>query len=168
MTMISRPTKSRLHPCRTGAGLLAACLLTLFPASVPAAESAWTADLPAARTRAAAERKHLLIDFTGSDWCGWCIKMKRETLSKKAFLDYATKNLVLVELDFPERKRQTESLKKANEAHRVQFKVEGFPTLVLLDPDGKELGRTEYVPGGPDAFIAKLEGFKTRGAAATP
>ena len=148
--------------------LLAALLVVLGPVAAPAAESVWTTDLPAARQRASAERKHLLLDFTGSDWCGWCIKMKRETLSKKAFLEYAAKNLVLVELDFPERKRQSEAVRKANEAHRVHFKVESYPTLILLDPDGKELGRTEYVAGGPDAFMARLEGFKTRGAAEKP
>jgi protein disulfide-isomerase len=157
-------TRTTPRLARAAAFLLAAVLLhSAVPATV-AASPAWTTDFPAAKTRAAAERKLILMDFTGSDWCGWCIKMKRETLTKKAFLDFAEKNLVLVEVDFPERKRQPEALKKANAALMEQFKVESYPTLVVLGPDGKELGRTEYVAGGPDAFIAKIEAFKAKAA----
>lgn len=147
---------------------IALILALLAPVAALAAEPPWTTDFPAAKARASAEHKSILLDFTGSDWCGWCIKMKRETLSKKAFLEYAAKNLVLVEVDFPERKRQPETLKKANEALQERFKIEGYPTFVLVDEQGKELGRTEYVAGGPEAFLAKLESFKARALRPTP
>jgi thioredoxin-related protein len=76
------------------------------------------------------------------------------------FKDYAAKNVVLVELDYPH-KKQDADLKKANAQLKDQYKISGFPTLVVLDKDGKEIGRqVGYAEGGPKAFIAKLEGYK--------
>jgi thioredoxin-related protein len=101
------------------------------------------------------------MDFTGSDWCGWCIKFKKEVLDTQEFKDYAAKNVVLVEVDFPNKKAQSDDLKKANAALGKQYKVDGYPTLVVLDKDGKEIGRqVGYAEGGPKAFIEKLEKFK--------
>jgi thioredoxin-related protein len=103
----------------------------------------------------------VLVDFTGSDWCGWCIKFKKEVLDTAEFQEYAAKNVVLVELDYPHKKVQADDLKKANAALKTQYNVHGFPTLLVLDKDGKEIGRqVGYSKGGPQAFIAKLEGFK--------
>ena len=137
-----------------------ALIALLFALSLPAFAE-WKTDFPAAKTQAQKENKVLLLDFTGSDWCGWCIKMKKETLDEKAFKDYAEKNLVLVEVDFPERKAQAAALKKANEALQKQYNVEGFPTFLLLDANGKEIGRQGgYLKGGPAAFITKIEGWK--------
>ena len=82
-------------------------------------------------------------------------------LSTKEFGDYAKKNLVLVELDYPQKIKQSAVLKQANEKLKAQYKVAGFPTLVVLNSAGKEVGRQEgYSAGGPAAFIAKLEGYK--------
>jgi len=82
-------------------------------------------------------------------------------LNTPEFQDYAAKNVVLVELDYPNKTVQSDDLKKANAALRDQYKIEGFPTLVALDKDGKEIGRqVGYSEGGPKAFIAKLDGFK--------
>jgi len=141
-------------------------VITLLAATVfwqaNAAESVWLTDLPKAQARAKAENKIVLLDFTGSDWCGWCIKFKKEVFDTKEFQDYAAKNIVLVELDYPKKKVQSDDLKKANAALNAQYKIEGFPTLIVLDKDGKEIGRQEgYAKGGPAAFIAKLEKFKT-------
>jgi len=128
---------------------------------VNAAESTWLTDLPKAEAQAKAENKIILMDFTGSDWCGWCIKFKKEVLDTKEFQEYAAKNVVLVELDYPNKKEQSADLKKANADLKKQYKVNGFPTLVVLDKDGKEIGRqVGYSKGGPEAFIAKLESFK--------
>ena len=129
---------------------------------VNAAESRWLTDLPKAEAQAKAENKIILLDFTGSDWCGWCIKFKKETLDTTAFQEYAAKNVVLVELDYPHKKKLSADLTKANAALKKQYGVSGFPTLVVLDKNGKEIGRQDgYAEGGPKAFIAKLEKFKS-------
>jgi len=140
-------------------------ILTFLAAAVfwqaNAAESTWLIDLPKAQAQAKTENKIVLIDFTGSDWCGWCIKFKKDVLDTPEFKEYAAKNIVLVELDYPSKKEQGADLKKANAALKKQYDVKGFPTLVVLDKDGKEIGRqVGYSEGGPKAFIAKLEGYK--------
>lgn len=129
---------------------------------VQAAEEAiWLTDLPAAQAQAKAQSKIVLMDFTGSDWCPWCIKFKKEVLDAKEFQDYAKQNVVEVEVDYPRKTTQSADLKKANEALKDQYKIEGFPTLVVLDQNGKEIGRqVGYAEGGPKAFIAQLEKFK--------
>jgi len=140
--------------------LIATLAATLFW-QVNAAESTWLTDLPKAQAQAKAENKIVLIDFTGSDWCGWCIKFKKDVLDTPEFKEYAAKNVVLVELDFPSKKEQSAELKKANKALQDKYKVEGFPTFVVLDKDGKEIGRqVGDSKGGPKAFIEKLEGYK--------
>jgi len=126
-----------------------------------AAEATWLTDLPKAQAQAKTENKIVLLDFTGSDWCGWCIKFRKEVLDSAEFQTYAAKNVVLVELDYPSKKEQGAELKKANTALKEQYKIDGFPTLVVLDKSGKEIGRqVGYAPGGAKAFIAQLEGFK--------
>jgi protein disulfide-isomerase len=140
-------------------------LITLLAATVlwqaNAAESTWLTDLPKAQAQAKAENKIVLMDFTGSDWCGWCIKFKKEVLDTSEFKNYAATNVVLVEVDFPNKKPQSAELKKANKELQTKYDVSGFPTLVVLDKNGKEIGRqVGYSAGGPKAFIAKLEGFK--------
>ena len=140
-------------------------LITMLAATVfwqvNAAENNWLTDLPKAEAQAKAENKIVLMDFTGSDWCGWCIKFKKEVLDTAEFQAYAAKSVLLVELDYPNKKVQSDDLKKANAALKGQYKISGFPTLVVLDKDGKEIGRqVGYSEGGPKAFIAKLEGYK--------
>ena len=119
-------------------------------------------DLPKAKALAKTDNKTVLVDFTGSDWCGWCKKARKDILDTPEFAEYAKKNLVLVELDYPSAKvQQSDDLKKANKALKGQYSVSGFPTFLLLDSGGKELGRqVGYLEGGPKAFIQKLDGFK--------
>jgi len=128
---------------------------------VNAAESSWLTDLPKAEAQAKSENKIILMDFTGSDWCGWCIKFKSEVFDTPEFQAYAAKNVVLVELDYPRKKALAADLKKANAALKAKYGITGFPTLIVLDKDGKEIGRqVGYSKGGPSAFIAKLEKYK--------
>ena len=123
-------------------------------------ESSWGTDLPAALNQARSENKMVLLDFTGSDWCGWCIKFDKDVLSTDKFAGYAKSKLVLVRLDFPHHKEQDAALKQANEQLSKRFGVDGFPTFVLLNSAGKELWRqVGYAEGGPDAFIAELDRF---------
>lgn len=121
------------------------------------ASAAWMSDYPAAQAKAKAENKLVLLNFTGSDWCGWCIKLKSEVFNQGEFESFAKDNLVLVEVDFPRRKELSQSQKKANEALAKQYSVRGFPTIIILDGAGQNLGKTGYRPGGPKSFIADLQ-----------
>jgi thioredoxin-related protein len=126
-----------------------------------AANCTWLTNYNKALELARAENKTVLLDFTGSDWCGWCTRMVKETFNQKEFANYAAKNLVLVEVDFPHNKVQSEELKAQNAELQRKFGGRGYPNFVLLDKEGKPLGRQSgYLEGGPRAFIAKLEGFK--------
>ena len=124
------------------------------------AEVEWLTDVPTALERAKAENKGVLLDFTGSDWCGWCIKLHKEVFSQKEFTEYAQKNLVLVEVDFPHEKKLSEEQKKANKELAKKYKIKGYPTIIVLDGEGKQVGELGYGEGGPKPFIAKLEAFK--------
>jgi protein disulfide-isomerase len=128
-----------------------------------AADLNWSTDLPKAQAQAKADNKMVLMDFTGSDWCGWCKKFDKEALSTDKFADYAKAHLELVVVDFPREKPQSDALKAANKALGEKYGVNGYPTFVVLNADGKEIGRQEgYAPGGPEAFIAQLEGFSKK------
>lgn len=121
-------------------------------------KSIWMHDFEAAKAKAVAENKPIFINFTGTDWCGWCIKLEKEVFSKKAFQDYAKDNLVLVEVDFPKKKKQSAELKAQNARLDEEYGVEGYPTLYLLDSQGKKF--TEdigYREGGPEAYVEHLK-----------
>jgi len=137
----------------TARSLLLVAVATILT-SLPAAANGWGDNYNAALATAAKEHKNVLLDFTGSDWCGWCIRLKKETFDQPAFKDYADKNLVLVEVDFPQGKSQSPEVKKQNNRLQEQYQVQGFPTLVLLDPQGKVIKQQSgYIPGGPKGFI---------------
>ena len=143
-------------------GLAVAMGLFAFQVAVPAAP-VWVMDLPAAQVQAKKENKLVLMNFTGSDWCGWCKKLQKEVFSTKEFEQYAKDNVVLVEVDFPDKKPQTQQLKAANEALQGKFKAEGYPTIVVLNKDGKEVWRqVGYLAGGPAAWIEKLNEAKKK------
>ena len=142
--------------------LLPVAVLLLGVASAFSQEAGWTDDYTKAVAQAKAENKAILLDFTGSDWCGWCMKMKQETLDTPQFTAYAQKNLVLVTVDFPHKTPQTPAVKLQNEKLNARYQADGFPTYVLIDKFGRELGRQSgYLAGGPTAFIAKLGKFYT-------
>jgi protein disulfide-isomerase len=121
------------------------------------AKPGWSEDYEASLAKAKAEDKMVLLDFTGSDWCGWCIKIDDEIFSKPKFKSYAKDNLVLVELDFPRGKTQTKAIKEQNQKLMAKYGIEGFPTIIVLNADGKKVGELGYMEGGPDAFVAELE-----------
>jgi thioredoxin-related protein len=130
-------------------------LVVVLPAK---ADSAWQTDYKKAQEDAKTNHRLLLVDFTGSDWCGYCIRFNREILSKAQFKDYASKNLVLLEIDFPRAKQQSVTLRQQNERLAQEYQIEGFPTIVVLNGDGHKVWRFDgYFPDGPDAFIAELE-----------
>lgn len=117
----------------------------------------WITDFEAAKATAEAEGKHLLINWTGSDWCGWCKRLDREVFTTPEFVEFANENLVCVKLDFPRRTPQPEAERKQNQKLLAQYRVRGFPTIFLAQPDGKVLLRTGYRPGGAPGYVAHLE-----------
>jgi len=117
----------------------------------------WLTSFSEAKTQASKRKVPILADFSGSDWCGWCIKLDKEVFSKSAFTDYASKNLVLLMVDFPRKKHQDAALKQQNEKLSTQFGIEGFPTVLLLDSDGNVLARTGYRPGGAEVYVKHLQ-----------
>lgn len=137
------------------------CLLLAFTFVATIARGAeWQTDYEQALAAAKDARKCVLIDFTGSDWCPPCIEMKKAVFSKTAFLDYARKNLILVEIDYPRRKTLPENVTKQNERLKRQYGIDqkGYPTVVLLSPDGKILGELAGYGGeGPADIIAWVE-----------
>ncbi len=139
---------------------LALCLLTCFTVFQLKADLAWMTDLPKAQAQAKTEKKLVMLDFTGSDWCGWCIKLNKEVFNTPEFAEYAKKNIVPVEVDFPNKKAQSAAVKNANQALQSKYGVKGYPTIIVLNADGKKVGEMGYMKGGPKAFIAELEKLK--------
>lgn len=117
----------------------------------------WSVDLPTAQARARAEGKSVLIHFSGSDWCGWCMKLRKEVFVRQEFEAYAKSNLVLVAIDFPKHKAVPEPVQAANQRLAQHLGVQGFPTLVLLDGQGNRMGNVNYGQGGAKAFVAELD-----------
>jgi protein disulfide-isomerase len=117
----------------------------------------WITDLKTAQEQARKDDKLILVNFTGSDWCGWCIKLKNEVFSQPEFDAFASDHLILLEIDFPRQKPMPAAVKRANGALADKYKVGGYPTLHVLDADGTSLGFLGYIPGGPKAFLAKVK-----------
>ena len=135
-----------------------AVILALSSASCARADEAWTTDYKKAQQEAKASHKLLLLDFTGSDWCGFCFQFDKAILSQPQFKDYASKNLVLMEVDFPVRKAQSIETRKQNLELKQRYQVEGFPTLVVLNGEGKTLWRYDGLyMSGIAAFLAELD-----------
>jgi protein disulfide-isomerase len=121
------------------------------------AKPGWLTNLDEAQQQAKAKQKLLLMDFTGSDWCGWCIMLDKEVFSKPEFKAYAKNNLVLLEVDFPKMKKLPTETSAQNERLAQQFRIQAFPTVVVMDSNGKPIGALGYMRGGPEVFIAELE-----------
>jgi thioredoxin-related protein len=121
----------------------------------------WQTDYAKALETAKAENKRVLLEFTGSDWCPPCIAIGKQVFSQPEFRAYAEKNLVLVEVDYPQRKKLSSEVEKQNEQLGKQYGIEGkgLPTVVLLDSAGKVM-RESTGYGGESAaeFIAWVEG----------
>jgi thioredoxin-related protein len=135
--------------------------LLLGSASARAQESHWLDNYNKAVEMAKTDNKNILLDFTGSDWCPWCIRMDKEVLDTPEFKAYADKNLVLMLVDFPQGKQLSQQVQDQNGDLQKKFGADGFPTFILIDKDGKVLGQqVGYVEGGPSAFIVELESMK--------
>jgi len=128
------------------------------PEEEPVAHDAWISNYKDALAEAKAGNKDILMNFTGSDWCVWCIRLHEEVFDDKQFADYADKNLVLLELDFPQdSSRITPEIKAQNQDLQERFSIQGFPSVLLLDSSGRPYAQTGYQPGGAPAYIEHLE-----------
>ncbi len=125
--------------------------------ALPAIGPGWMENFKAAKDRATLEGKDMLLNFSGSDWCGWCIKLKKEVFSQPDFIKKTAKNYVLVELDYPQRTKQSAKIRKQNQKLVKKYGVIGFPTVLVTDAKGRVYARAGYMPGGPDKFISYLE-----------
>jgi thioredoxin-related protein len=139
------------------AALLWCCVAPAFAAD----EAPWTDDFLAALDTAEKDSKDILMNFTGSDWCQWCDKLDDEVFKQEAFQREAPKLFVLVKVDFP-RKKPTRA---GNEILQREFRVIGFPTIVLTDAKGRAYARTGYHPGGVEKFLKQLDELRKQKAA---
>lgn len=120
----------------------------------------WLTDFEAAKAQAEKENKALLVDFTGTDWCGWCIKLVDEVFKHDEFKKGVADKFVLVQIDFPKDKSKiSEATQKQNAELQKKYGVRVFPTILLLDSKGLPFARTGYQAGGPGAYLKHLDGL---------
>lgn len=119
--------------------------------------STWYQNFDQALGEAQKTGKVLLIVFSGSDWCPWCIKLANEVFQKPAFQAYAKKHLVLMLADFPKKKRVPPDIQEQNVQLAKQFDIEGLPTVILLNSKGELIAKTGYRPGGAKAYVEHLK-----------
>jgi protein disulfide-isomerase len=136
--------------------------ILIMGGALHASATGWMTDFEKAKATAAEKKVPIVANFSGSDWCGWCIKLDKEVFSKAEFLAYAKDNVVLLGLDFPSRKPQDADIAKQNKALAKKYGIRGYPTILLLDATGKELARTGYRKGGPEAYVKHLKALLTK------
>ena len=136
-------------------GLLITALTAGAAAQAP--NHQWLTDFEAAKKTAAEKKLPILADFSGSDWCGWCIKLDKEVFSQKEFKEFARDNLVLFMADFPRAAKQDAKTKQQNAELMKKHAVAGFPTVLLMDAEGKVFARTGYERGGASAYVEHLK-----------
>ncbi|GAA3578479.1 thioredoxin family protein [Snuella lapsa] len=142
--------------------LLALLLIAFVSITSFSQELTWHTDMKKASDIAIKENKPVLMFFTGSDWCGWCKKLQKEVFQTQDFEIWAKNNVVLMELDFPRRADQEQSVKVQNYQLQKIFNVRGYPTVFFVNPekkpDGKmnlnSLGKTGFVRGGAQQWLA--------------
>ena len=136
-------------------------LVAFFSLTTYAQELTWHTDMAKASELSLKKKKPMLLFFTGSDWCGWCIRLQKEVLQTPEFAKWAKKNVILVELDFPKRTPQDENLRAQNQNLQQMFGIRGYPTIWFVSPEKtkegkmnlKGLGSTGYVAGGPTKLL---------------
>lgn len=142
--------------------IVCAAVMALIGTSLAGGEG-WTSDFEAAKKQAADSKKDLLIDFTGSDWCGWCIKLNDEVFKHDAFKNGVKDNFVLVELDFPKDKTKvSEEVRAQNEKLSEKYGIQGFPTILLTDAEGRPYAVTGYQEGGPEKYVEHLNELRKK------
>lgn len=131
---------------------------TLVASAASSTPAGFTDNLDAALERAAKSGKYVYVCFSGSDWCGWCMKLEKEVFSQKEFIDAVTNEFELVYIDMP-RNQEVLSARAKTENPKLlkQYGIEGFPSALLLDGKGERIGKTGYRKGGPAAYAEHLK-----------
>lgn len=137
-----------------------ALLLVIGSLTVQAQDLTWHTDMKKAMEVSKKTKKPLMLFFTGSDWCGWCMRLQKEVLKTPEFAKWANENVVLVELDFPRRTPQQPEIRQQNMELQQSLQVMGYPTVWFVNATKKgdqfsldRLGSTGYVAGGPSAWL---------------
>lgn len=122
----------------------------------------WLTDFETAKNQAIEHSKPILLVFQGSDWCAPCIKLDKKIWSTEVFKNYAAEHLILVQADFPRRKKN--ALPKEQEEHNAMLaekynRTGIFPFVAVLDADGSVIGETGYKNISPEAYIEELSSF---------
>lgn len=125
--------------------------------SVAYKPGSWITDYQMALTYAKELERPILINFTGSDWCPWCFRLRDEVFVQPEFISYAEENLVLLTLDFPRKTKLPAAEAKTNQALAEKYDIEGFPTILLINSQEKEIARTGYQEGGAKAYVKHLQ-----------
>jgi protein disulfide-isomerase len=138
--------------------LLSFMAIALVGTAAARAETEWLTDYKKAQQQAKETKKRLLLDFTGSDWCPPCIMLHKQVFATREFQDYASKHLVLLEVDFPRTRLQRPELTQQNQELAMRYGVEVFPSILVFDSEGKPIGGFKGYDGGTAKdFIAELE-----------
>jgi protein disulfide-isomerase len=132
-------------------------LIFVLGISLYAKGKQWLCDLDEAMEISEKTGKTILVDFSGSDWCGYCIKLDKEVFSTKLFKDFAKENLILVLIDFPRKSFMIEERRAYNDSLAKKYEVSGFPTVLLMDSKEKVIFRTGYQRGGAQKYIDMLK-----------
>lgn len=142
--------------------LAGGCQRAISPEKVtetPSASQAlpWYTSMEEASKQSLATGKPIMMNFTGSDWCIYCIKLKKEVFDTEMFQKWSSENVILLELDFPRHAKLDPEMARANEALAGRYQVQGFPTIVFTDHEGNSLGTAGYAEGGPEVWLKKAE-----------
>ena len=144
--------------------LLAAITALALPSISMAGGDNWMTDFAAAKAKAKKENKSLLVDFTGSDWCGYCIKLDKEVFSHEEFKQGVAEDFILVEIDFPRNKsKMSDELQTQNSELKDIYNIKGFPTILIMDPEGRPYAKTGYKSGGPTNYLTILSELEKNG-----
>jgi thioredoxin-related protein len=139
--------------------LLLLLSVVFFSVQVPG----WLTNFEEAKQEAHEKNRLILLNFSGSDWCGPCIRLKNEIFASDAFIEYSNDHLVLVNADFPRSKKNklSESQVKLNQSLADKFNPDGkFPLTILLDEQAKILKVWDGFPGGDAAsFVRQIIPF---------
>ncbi len=126
--------------------------------SVKAQGLRWESDVAKACEASIKSKKPLLLFFTGSDWCGWCMKLQNDVFKKQEFTKWSNENVILVELDFPKRKQLSPELTKQNQELQQMFEVRGYPTVWFVLPS-KTNGKISFDKLGSTGYDSSVENW---------
>jgi thioredoxin-related protein len=142
--------------------LMTLLMLLTIPMMAVAADTIWTEDFAQAKATAAKEKKDLLLDFTGSDWCGWCIRLDKEVFAQPEYVKAAPKLFVHVKVDSPRKKRLSAEINAQNGELKKIYPIRGYPTIYLIDATGRPYAKTGYRKGGPKPYLANLKKLQAK------